>query len=452
MPIVCVGINYRTAPVALRERLSFGPTEQAELVRGPALRQAGAGAGLTEFVLLSTCNRTELYAAAADVTRHFTSVPGELAEALAAARELSNAEFAAHLYTRTGTHAVRHLCRVATGLDSMVLGESEVLGQVADAHELARREGAAGRVLGAAFHTAIRAGRRARTETGICRCPMSVSSESVRALRETGWEPAESRVLVVGTGKMSRLAGEVLRAHGVRDLRIIGRTAARAEAVARALGATPLAWHAFDEALRDADVVFCSTSAPHAVVTRERVAAARSGVPAEPPLRFIDIAVPRDVEPAVRRLAGVSVFDLDDLQRRLARNLDGRRREVPAVEAVVEEEVRSFEDWRHGAELRPLLAAMHQQSEAIRRREVARALRRLKGCTPELEAQFDAFSRSLVTKLLHAPTRRLREETDPGRCDAYVRAARDLFGLEAGAPRDGAAPDEATGYREETAA
>jgi len=452
MPIVCVGINYRTAPVALRERLSFGPGEQADLLRGPLLREAGAPAGLREFVLLSTCNRTELYAAAADVAHHFTTVPAELADALARAHGLTSGEFAPHLYFHTSTAVVRHLSRVACGLDSMVLGEAEVLGQVADAHELARREGAAGRVLGAVFHTAVRAGRRARTETGICRCPMSVSSESIRALRESGWEPEGSRVLVVGTGKMSRLAGEVLRAHGVRDLRIIGRTAARAESVARILEAVPLAWPALEDALRDVDVVFCSTSAPHAVVTRERVAAARAGAPGGRPLRFIDIAVPRDVEPAVRDLPGVTVFDLDDLQRRLARNLDGRRREVPAVEALVEEELRYFEEWRHGAELRPVLAAMHQQSEEIRRREVARALRRLKDCTPEMEEHFHAFSRSLVNKLLHAPTRRLREETDPGRCDAYVRATRDLFGLGACAPAEDAPPDEETALREESAA
>lgn len=449
MPIVCVGINYRTAPVALRERLSFGPREQADLLRGPLLRAAGATAGLTEFVLLSTCNRTELYAAAADVTHHFTKVPPALADALARAHGFSSAEFASHFYFHSGTAAVRHLCRVACGLDSMVLGESEVLGQVADAHELARREGTAGRVLGAVFHAALRAGRRARTETGICRCPMSVSSESVRALRETGWEPEGSRVLIVGTGKMSRLGGEVLRAHGVRDLRIIGRTAARAESVARALDATPLAWHAFEDALRDVDVVFCSTSAPHAVVTHERVAAARSG--SDAPLRFIDIAVPRDVDPAVRDLPGVTVFDLDDLQRRLARNLDGRRAEVPAVEALIDEELRHFEDWRHGAELRPVLAAMHQHSEEIRQREVARALRRLKDCPPELEEQFHAFSRSLVNKLLHAPTRRLREETDPDRCDAYVRATRDLFGLDACTPPEEPA-EETRPLRKESAA
>ena len=431
MPIVCVGINYRTAPVALRERLSFGPGQQAALLRGTRLRDFGEPAGLREFALLSTCNRTELYAAAPDVTRRFATVPQGLAEGLAAAHGLPAAEFADHLYVHTSTDAVRHLCRVASGLDSMVLGESEILGQVADAHELARREGAAGRVLGAVFHTALRAGRRARTETGICRCPMSVSSESVRALRESGWEPEGSRVLIVGTGKMSRLAGEVLRAHGVRDLRVVGRTAARAESVARALDAQPLAWHLFEAALREADVVFSATSAPHAVVTRERVAAARAGVSAEQPLRFIDIAVPRDVEPSVRDLPGVTVFDLDDLQRRLVRNLDGRRREVPAVEALVDEELRYFEEWRHGAELRPLLAAMHQHSEEIRQREVARALRRLKGVTPDVEAQLEAFSRSLVTKLLHEPTRRLREETDPDVSDTYARVARDLFGLDA---------------------
>jgi len=215
---------------------------------------------------------------------------------------------------------------------------------------------------------------------------------------------------------------------------VVSRTSARAESLARLLGARPLPWHGLTEAIRQADVVFCSTSAPHAVVTRELVESARVGVRHD--MLFIDIAVPRDVELAVRDVPGVCVFDLDDLQRRLERNLGDRQREIPAVEAIIDDEVHAFEEWRHGAELRPLLAAWHQRSEAIRQRELSRALRRLRGVSPEVHQQLEAFSRSLVTKLLHEPTRRLREETDPARCGTYVRVTRDLFGLE-DADRDG---------------
>lgn len=439
MPIVCIGVNFRTAPVALRERLAFSPEAQRDLLLSRRLRDAGGPAGLSEFVLLSTCNRTELYAAAPDVSHHFHNVPGGLVEAFAEARGISPRDLSSHLYQHTSADAVRHLSRVAAGLDSMVLGETEILGQVSGAYERAKQEGAAGRVLEAVFHTAIRAGRRARTETGICRCPMSVSSEAVRVLHDTPWNPSDARVLIVGTGKMGRLAGEVMRAHGVQRLQVVGRTTAHAESLARLLSATPVPWHQLEAAIREADIVFCSTAAPHAVITQELVASALRGTEGRQK-QFIDIAVPRDVEPAVRGLAGVTVFDLDDLQQRLARNLTARTHEVPAVEAIVDDELQHFEEWRHGAELRPLLAAMHQQSEWIRQREVARAMRKLKDVPPEVQAQFEALSRSLVTKLLHAPTQRLRTETDPATCDTYVRVTRDLFGLEADdAPRESVA-------------
>jgi len=237
----------------------------------------------------------------------------------------------------------------------------------------------------------------------------------------------------------------VLRGYGVTDIRVIGRTAAHAEFLARLLGARPLAWHALTDALREVDAVFCSTSAPHAVITRERVAAALVGAPADRRLLLVDVAVPRDVEPDARAVPGVTLFDLDDLQRRLSGNLEERRHEVPAVEAIIEDELRQFAEWRHGAELRPLLAAMHRQGEEIRQRELSRALRFLGACPPDVQRQLETFSRSLVTKLLHEPTRRLREETDPERCDTYARVLGDLFGLPeaaAGGPDADARPEQ----------
>jgi glutamyl-tRNA reductase len=431
MPIVCVGINHRTAPVALRERLAFSQPEQRDaLIQGP-LRELGSRIGVNEFVLLSTCNRTELYAAADDVTRRFREVPAELGPVLAHLRAVEPETFASHGYAHASTRAVWHLCRVASGIDSMVLGESEILGQVTAAHELAAAEGAAGPVLQAVFQTAVRAGRRARTETGICRNPASVSSEAVRLLREWGVNLAAARVLVIGTGKMGRLAGEALRAHGARDLRVVSRTAAHADRLAATLGARPLAWHELEAAIREADVVISSTGAPHAVLTGELVRSARSGNGAHP-LLLVDIAVPRDVEPAVRRLPGVRVCDLDDLQARLNGNMAERTGEVPRVEAIVEQEVGRFEEWRHGAELRPLISQMRTQIETIRRRELERALKRLGPASEEIRAELEAFSQSLVSKLLHQPTRRLREETDPDRSHTYAAVTRDLFGLPGG--------------------
>jgi glutamyl-tRNA reductase len=408
--------------------MAFSPAEQRQfLATAASLADAGGCSGLA---VLSTCNRTELYAASDDPARRFGAVPPQLPRLLAAGRDVPHAVIAPHLYGYVGREAVWHLSRVAAGLDSMVLGESEVLGQVSGAHELAKGEGTLGLVLDAAFRTALRAGRRARTETGINRQPASVSAEAIRLVCEAGVDLAAARVLVVGTGQAGRRAGEALLAHGARRLSVASRTAQHAEELARDWNAAPLPWHVLEAAIREADVVVSSTGAPHAVITRELVEAALAGRDGARRLLLVDIAVPRDVERAVRELPGVVVYDLDDIQQRVDGNLAVRRREVPAVERIVEEEVQRFEAWRHGLELKPLLTGLHAQGEAIRRRELERALRRLGPVSPEFRAELDALTRSLVSKLLHGPTERLREETDPEQGEAYARAARELFGLE----------------------
>ena len=432
MPLACTGINHRTAPVALRERIALGPEAQRELLRAPAIRALGATAGVRELVILSTCNRTELYAAPDDVSARPDDLSGPLLHLLAAIADLPFRMLRPHVYDNSGLPALRHLCRVAAGLDSMVVGESEVLGQVAAAFQTAAGEGAAGPVLEAAFRAATRAGRRARTETGICRRPASVSSEAVRLLTELAGAPERLAVLLVGTGKMGRLAGQALRASGVRYLSVVSRTAAHAESVAGELGATALGWHDLPAAVRAADAILCSTGAPHAVVTRELVERAIGREGDGRRRWFIDIAVPRDVEPGVALLPGVQVFDLDALQQRLSGNLDFRRHEIPKVERIVNEEVGHFETWRQGMALRPLLTEMHARGETIRQREVARLLRRVGRLPPELAAELEAFSQSLVTKLLHEPTRRLRETRDPERARTYTDVTRELFGLESG--------------------
>lgn len=432
MPLACTGINHRTAPLTLRERLALGPEAQRDVLRAAEVRSLGSQAGLGELVILSTCNRTELYAAPADGAHRSRDISDALLQLLAAISGLPLPTLRPHTYGDIGLDALRHLCRVAAGLDSMVVGESEVLGQVAAAFQTAASEGATGPVLEAAFRAATRAGRRARTETGICRHPASVSSEAVRLLTEVWGDTDRLAVLVVGTGKMGRLAGQALRASGVRQLSVVSRTAAHAEAVAREWGATALGWHDLETAVRAADAILCSTGAPHAVVTRELVQRA-IGPHGDGRRRvFVDIAVPRDVEPEVARLPGVGLFDLDALQERLHDNLDLRRREIPAVERIVTEEIEHFETWRQGMTLRPLLTQMHARGESIRQREIERLQRRVGPLPPELAAEVEAFSQSLVTKLLHEPTRRLREAHDPEQARTYSDVARELFGLDGG--------------------
>jgi glutamyl-tRNA reductase len=419
--LICAGINHHTAPVALRERFALGLDAQRRLFQSPAARELRQ-AGLAELVILSTCNRTEAYAAP-------QMDAGRLRHLLASISDLPTSAIDPHTYAHSGDAAVRHLCRVAAGLDSMVLGESEILGQVATAFETAAREGAVGPVLDAAFHTALRAGRRARAETGISRLPTSVSTEAVRLIADAVGPFDDKSILIIGTGKMGRLAGQALRAHGGRRLTVVSRTAAHAEELAREWGAAALAWHDLPAAIAASDVVLCSTGAPHAVVTRELVERAIGSAGDGRRLVFVDIAVPRDVEPAVSTLPGVEVYDLDTLQQRLQGNLELRRREIPAVERIVNDEAGRFETWRHGMSVRPLLSEIHARGETIRQREMQRFLRRLGPTSPELAAELEAFSQSLVNKLLHEPTRRLRETSDPDRARTYHDVTRVLFGL-----------------------
>ncbi|HSB54190.1 MAG TPA: glutamyl-tRNA reductase [Gemmatimonadales bacterium] len=439
MPIACVGLSHHTASLAVRERLAFSRESVSSAlarVREPGLRAIG----IAELSLVSTCNRTELYAAAADPSFRFSRAPELLSHLLLSAGGPGLEEVRPCLYQHASTEAVRHLCRVASGLDSMILGEAEVLGQVAAAHQTAVQAGTAGPILEAAFLAAVRAGRRARSETGICRNPVSIASEGVRLASEVA--PPGARILILGTGEMGRILGRVVGSRGFTRVEVIGRTAESVAAVAAGIAATARPWHELHDAVRDADLVLTCTAAPHPVITRELVQSAVAGRQTDRTLTLIDLAVPRDVEPEVASFPGVRVYNIDALQPRLNGNLAGRRQEVPQVEAIVEEEVTLFQAWRHGAGLRPVLAAMHLRGEEIRRKETDRALRRMGCADPQVQRQVEALSRAIVAKLLHHPSARLRMETDPMRSRLYVGAVRDLFGLDPTPPGSAATPDD----------
>jgi glutamyl-tRNA reductase len=428
MSVLIVGLNHQRASVELRERLALPELAQLRLL-AEATSGDLDGNLPRELVVLSTCNRTELYAGGVRAGHEPAAAKG-LADLLAAVTGVPALDFAEHLYQHSGIAAVRHLCRVAGGLDSMVPGEAEIQGQVARAFAVATNAGSVGTELNRMFRCARRAGRRVRAETAVGRGSASVGGEGARLIAEI-MGPLDGRhILIVGTGKVGRLAGRALR--GVAPgatVSVISRTSERAAELAERIGATALGWSDLVEAIRQADAILSATGAPHAVLTREVMERA-IGPEGDGRARVIvDVAVPRDVEPAVREMPGITLRDLDDLQVRIERTLAARRGEVPAAEQVIDEELAHLKAEIHDAEVRPLLSDLRARADAIRERELERLWRRLGTLAPDLRHEIEMFSDSLLRKLLHDPTRLLRETHDPDAARVYTSVTRALFGL-----------------------
>lgn len=419
MPLYCLGLSHHTAPLALRERLAFSPADLETALAG-CPRPADA-----ELVVLSTCNRVEVYAhTASDDARFVDGLIGWLAEA----RRLPAAAFAPYLYRHIGRAAVRHLCRVAAGLESLVLGEAQIQGQVSDAHAAAARAGATGPVLDEVFRLAKRTGRRARHETQINRNPASVSSVAVSAAQETAGALDTCRVLVVGGGKIGTLALQALHEQGACEIELLNRTWDSARDQAEAWNARPLPPEALPDALARADLVITSAATTQPILTVALVRSAMSRRP-DRPLTLIDVAVPRNVESPVGRLSHVHLIDIDDLQARAEAVVAERWTEVPAVEALVEEAVAAFEAWRREAEIAPLIADLRRKAETIRRHELGRLLEQLPNLDEDVQRRIEYLSRTLVNKLLHDPTTRLRDAAQNGDDTGRTRAVRELFDL-----------------------
>ncbi len=360
--IVCVGVNHRTAPVEYREKLGSDLPVLCERMCARAHAATnGVGESIRELAWLSTCSRVELYAL---VGEHGESAP--LVTILAEAGGMDPTDVAGHTYRHCGYEAVRHLCRVASGLDSMVLGEPQILGQVARALEDARSSGTVGPVLNRVFHRAVRTGRRARSETAIGRNPASMSSVAVAMASRVVGSLRDRRVLVIGLGEMGSVTVKALRSRQVREIAVANRTRARAEEVSARWGYRAYPMDELAAALAWADVVVSSTRCPHLIVDGGVVAevvARRDGRA----LVFVDIAVPRDIDPAVREIPGVHLFDADDLSGSLDDGLAARRNEIPRVERIVAEEMASFETELRELEVGPRIEQMRQKAEMIRR-------------------------------------------------------------------------------------
>ena len=414
--ILLVGLSHKSAPLELRESVSFKSDQILESL--PALRDE-----LGEAVILSTCNRSEIYTVTDDHTDDISRIHNFIAEY----HELPIDRIKSHMYSRSGADAVRHLFRVSSGLDSMIVGESEILGQVRGALRAAteaKSTDTANTACGRLFHAALRVGRRARLETNIGRNPLSISYAGVRLAQRVLGDLADKRVLLIGAGEAGSLVARALRTVGVGDLMIANRTVSKAEELADYLSSRVVPFERLEDSLRVADIAIAATDSPSYVITSAmREALYRS--PHESPLFAFDLAVPRDIDPAVQTDFGVRLFNIEDLSAIAEENMAERQRAAADAEVIVNDEVVKFMKWWDSLDVLQTVKAIRQNAEEIRRRELAKALGILEDLTPENRQIVDTLSRSIVNKILHDPTDSLRN----GATKSQIRAAKDLFRL-----------------------
>jgi len=414
MALVVIGVNHRGAPLDVRERLSYRSAETNH-----ALDALCGATDSGEAVLLSTCNRTEVYL-----------VEGAQDAAPAVWSALSDrlgADAAPYGYVRRDREAVTHLFRVASGLDSMVLGEAQIHGQVRDAWESCRAH--SGPVLNRLFQTSLSVAGRVRNETAVSRGAASVSSAAVQLAKQIFGSLAGKRAMVLGAGEMAELALESLTDQGVRAAIVANRTFERATVLAAKHGAVAMHYEESWAALADVDLLVCSTSSPRPVVSVDHIRPALIAR-GDRPLCVLDIALPRDVDPAVGALGNVFLYNLDDLQAVVSANLERRRAELPTAEQLIAGETERFWDWLGGLAVVPVLKEMRARMEALRDRELADALRRLEHLPPGDRAAVEELSRTLMNKFLHEPSVRLRTAAAEGRGLGVVDTVRYLFGLD----------------------
>jgi glutamyl-tRNA reductase len=413
------GLNHRSAPVGMREQLAVEDDKLRELIRD--VHATGAA---SEAVVISTCNRVEVYAIA--------DAPGEARAAvfrrLCQHRGVDPATVEPLLYTHVDDEAIRHMFRVASSLDSMMVGEPQILGQVKDAFALAQACETVGPTLHTLFSQAFAVAKKVRTETDIARHAVSVSFAAVELARKIFAGLTGRAVLLVGAGKMSELAARHLVDQGAFPIYVVNRTWSRAQEMARALSGTAVAWDELEVALASVDIVVTSTGATEPVIRRDRVQHVMHGRRGRP-LFFIDIAVPRDVEPDVQTLDDVYCYDIDDLKQVVDANLRERAREAQRAEALVEREVAKFAASRRDVEVVPTIVSLRERLESIRVAELKRALARVPDAPPATREAMEALSSGIVNKILHAPITKLRESSRAGAGRSWTTLVQELFGL-----------------------
>ena len=421
--LLALGISHKTAPVALRERLAFTEAEASEFAG-----QATASADVREAVVISTCNRTEVYLVVGDPVRAESDVLGLLARRA----EIRPTELADAIYSPRNCDAARQLYRVTSGLDSMIVGEAEIQGQVRRAHAAAMRAGCTGPLSNRLFAAALTAGKRVRSETDIGTSRVSVPSVAVDLALSVLGDLEKRHVVVLGAGETSELTARALADQGAGTIFVANRHADRALSLAERFGGSVVGLDDLPDQLVRADIALCSTSSPHPIVGREElelVMRERGGRS----LLLIDIAVPRDVDAACGQLDGVTLYDIDDLQAVVARNLSTRAGEVPRAEEIVEEEIHRFARWLGQLDALPTVSALREHGNALVEQVLAENGERWESASPRDLARVEAIARAVMTRLLHEPTIRLRSLSE-ARGHASLELVRELFGLREDAP------------------
>jgi glutamyl-tRNA reductase len=420
--LLALGVSHKTAPLPVRERLAL-PEGRAVTV----LRELVGHAGVHEAVTISTCNRTEVYLVVSDPVEAESAALGILARQAG----IRPTELFGAIYALRDADAVRHLFEVASGLDSMIVGEAEVQGQVKRAYELALVEGVTGPVSNRLFRDALGAGKRVRTETSISRAHVSVSSVAVELARAALGELGNRSVLVIGAGENGELTARALHERGVDTVFVANRRYDRAIGLAQRFGGHAVRFEDLPRQLLEADIVVSATSSPHQILGRdemELVAESREGRP----LLMIDIAVPRDIEASVREVPGVTLYDMDDLQREVARNMGSREAEAVRARQLVDQEVERFSQWLASLDVVPTIAALRELGEGVVEQVLRENEPRWESLSEADRERLGVMARAVVNRLLHEPTLRLKAGVDGDSSYVYVQALRELFGLEVG--------------------
>jgi glutamyl-tRNA reductase len=420
--IALIGLSYRTAPIAVREQLSCS----VAALPTSFLETGDRASGVCELAILSTCNRVELYAAVDQEIGHAREL---LVSLLSETTGVDTAVFDERLYFHSGSEAADHLLHVATGLDSSVLGEPQILGQVTQAYMAAIEAKTIGPVLTELFRAAIRSGKRARTETGISHNPMSTSSLAIAQAQKQAGDLKQQHCLIIGLGEMGRLAFKRLQSRGAQRISLINRTYERAANLARQHDQKAYRWEELADALATADIVISATGATQPVISADDIRQAMAARP-QRSLILLDIAMPRDIAPDVVQIEGVHLWDADELQGSLDESLAARQQEVPKVERIIAEELDALLAQLRMLAVKPVIVTLREKAESIRQHEMERMLSNLGEVDAKTMQQLQIFSRSLVNKLLHEPTIRLKIKASHDEANQYITTLNDLFDLE----------------------
>lgn len=424
MQLVVIGLNHKTAPIEIRERLAF----QESKIEG-ALSKTKCLPSVKERMILSTCNRVEIYATARETEKAIL----ELKSFLSQYHGLSLAEFEKNLYLLIGEEAVSHIFRVASSLDSMVVGEPQILGQIKSAYNLATESKASGLILHRLLHRAFHVAKRVRTETKIGNSAVSVSFVAVELSKKIFGTLREKTVLLIGAGEMCELAARHLVSGGVEKVLVTNRTYERAVTLAQEFRGEPVPLEEIARGLKRADIVISATGSRQYLLRHDQVARVIRDRK-QKPIFFIDIADPRDIEPRVGDIENVYLYNIDDLQKVANDNIQDREKEAQKAEAIVQGEVAKFVNWYKSLEVTPTIIALRKRFEEIRNRELEKTLSLHPNLSPQERQSLEALTSAIINKILHAPVTRLKQTDEETMADLYLDALRTLFELQEKSP------------------